>query len=166
MSILKCRFCGADTKRSDSACPSCGAPLGRPSELKDEDIRKISAFLLSAEKALKAAKKKADWKIGLAFLCSAVLWGLASWYIYRSMRGEMLIGTGAIILTGFIIFITFGFFVGFFEQRAMDAVFEKKLRNDIREYLDLTGYTAADVTVAAGSALDEKAELNSYLADI
>jgi hypothetical protein len=45
----------------------------------------------------------------------------------------------------------------------MNEIFEKKLKADIDEYLKLTGYTKNDLRIAAGEALTEEAELNSFL---
>ncbi len=166
MNIMRCRFCGADIKRDAPNCSSCGAPLQIPSDLKDGDIKKISAFVFAVEKALKAAKKKADAKIAVSFIVLSMIWGFASYIFFTFMQDAMKFAVFTIVLTGFVLFITFGFFVERFERRAMDAIFEKKIRNDINEYLKQTGYTSSDFTVAVGLALDEEAAINAYISDI
>ncbi len=163
---MKCKYCGANNVNEEKKCFSCNAPLSVRSNLTKKDEEGLSNYIKSVENMLKVAKKKADGQIFFVFFILAVIWMASSFFMYKFMPDELTIVIIFAVVFGLVMFIVFGASIGIFENKAMENIFNSKIKNDIRDYLNELDYTTADFQNVAGSVLDEKSVLNNFLADI
>lgn len=164
---MKCKFCGADNKPEQERCFSCNAPLPKRSNLSETDRKGLENYVKSVENMLKTAKKKADGKTFLVFFLLSLVWMASSFLMYRVFGStDLTMVVIFAVVFGLVLFIVFGASITIFENRAMEKVFNQKIKADIREYLKEMSYTPADFQNIAGETLEEKSPLNNFLADI
>jgi len=164
---MKCKYCGADNVNQEERCFSCNAPLPKRSNLSEQEKKGLSNYITSVENMLKKAKKKADGKTFFVFTLLSLVWMASSFLMYRSFaENDMKLVIIFAVIFGLVLFLVFGASITLFENKAMENVFNSKIKHDIREYLQEMKYTAADFQNVAGEVLKEKSPLNNFLADI
>ncbi len=164
---MKCKYCGADNVNQEERCFSCNAPMPKRSNLSEQDKKGLSNYVKSVENMLKKAKKKADGKTFFVFFILSVIWMASSFLMYRSfIETDKILVIIFAVVSGLVLFIVFGASITIFENKAMESVFNTKIKPDVREYLQEMEYTAADFQNTAGEILEEKSPLNNFLADI
>ena len=164
--MIKCKFCGADNEVSDERCFSCNAPLPKRSNLNEKDKQNLSNYINGIENMLKAAKKKIDGKLFIFFFAISVFWLTASFLMYYFFKDNLILVIIFAVIFGFVLFVSFGGLISSLEEKAMETVFDRKIKNEIKEYLKAMHYTETDFKITASEVLKEKSPLNNFMADI
>ena len=164
--MIKCKFCNAENESRNERCFSCSAPIPKRSNITEKDHKNLSNYINSVENMLKSAKKKADGKVFLIFIVSSIIWLATTFLIYYFFKDDLKVVIIFGVVLGFVLFIGFGGFIGYFENKAMENIFDRKIKNDVREYLKAMHYTETDFKNVASEVIKEKSPLNKFLADI
>lgn len=167
MSDIKCKFCGAVNTTENERCFSCNALLPKRSNLSEKDKKSLENYIVSLDGMLKAAQDKADGKIIPIFVILAII-GVGSAIGFNQLFGDSNRRMFVVltIVWSFILFITFGFFVGKYHNQSMAKEFKTKIRYEIKEYLSQMHYTEADFKTVASETLDEKSNLLRFLPEL
>ena len=161
---MKCENCGATIHSGLNRCEFCNSPI-QATELSPEISTKMSTYIQGMEKILKAQKNRNDSYIALAFSVLAGIWAVLSYFFYEKEISTLLFIT-LVVLSGLVLFILFGFFVIYFEKKAQQNYFDKKLSKEIHAYLKDNNIPISDFKFKAMELLGEDSFLYNVLIDL
>lgn len=165
MSTIKCNFCQAENTTESDRCYSCNAPLPKRTTVQGKDKENLTNYILSVEKMLEEAKKKANSKVFLVFFLLSIFWLIISFVAYKFFSDDKLMIIILAVVLGLVLFIVFGGFIISLENRAITKTYNEKIKNDIAEYLTVMHYNKIDFKIVASEVLKEKSNLIKFLDD-
>jgi len=165
MSTIKCKFCEAENETDNERCFSCNAPLPKRSNIDGKDKENLNNYIQSVENMLNTAKKKDETKIIFAFFILTALWISLSILLYKLLVNDRIFAIIIDIIMGFVFFIIFGLFIGHIENKAIEKEYNRKIKNDILEYLKEMHYEKIDFKTVASEVLKKDSHLYKFLDD-
>jgi hypothetical protein len=160
-SEINCGNCGASISHSDTVCRYCNTPVIKSYSLSEKESENLEAFIGAIEAKFKAIEGK-SWIQGVVFILLAVL-AVGSYFIYSRLFPA---GIKAIILsaiTGFILFIFFGYTLELTDGIAFRKLYRKEIKKTIHEYLDEMNYSRHLFDLTAHKVLPGDAILRKFL---
>lgn len=159
---MECSKCGASVARSSARCPYCDSPVRSGRELEEQDRERLAALATNMERVLKESKNRYDGWVWITFLLiTGAALALYVW-LCPQVKETILPAVFAVIL-GLVGFITWGFIIMTFEQRAYEASYREHIIPRLQAYLEEQDYYRYDFDEVASTVLPKKATLRKYL---
>lgn len=155
---MKCNSCGAPTNKSQSSCAYCGAPLS------GHDSLDLGQFVTYIEQEFKAVTEKNNGAVLTYFLALSLLWVIIIWFGYQNTNGFFFLFV--LFSSGLMLFLVFGFFIIYLNNKAVREALDDKYRQIINDYLSSRSITKPEFLLKAKEVLDNDALLlknSSYL---